>query len=37
VRAALRQACRARLARHKVPTKVRFVAAVVGDRLKKSR
>ena len=37
VRAALRQACRARLARHKVPTKVRFVAAVAGDRLKKSR
>ena len=37
VRAALRQACRARLARHKVPTRVRFVPAVSGDRLKKIR
>ena len=37
VRAALRQACRARLARHKVPTRVRFVPAVAGDRLKKIR
>ncbi len=37
VRTALRQACRARLDRHKVPTKVRFVAAVAGDRLKKAR
>lgn len=37
VRCALRQACRARLARHKVPTRVRFVAAVAGDRLKKTR
>jgi acyl-coenzyme A synthetase/AMP-(fatty) acid ligase len=37
VRTALRQACRARLARHKVPTRVRFVPAVSGDRLKKIR
>ena len=37
VRAALRQACRARLDRHKVPTKIRFVPAVAGDRLKKTR
>jgi acyl-coenzyme A synthetase/AMP-(fatty) acid ligase len=37
LRAALRQACRARLDRHKVPTKVRFVPAVAGERLKKSR
>jgi len=37
VRAGLRSACRERLARHKVPTKVRFVAAVAGERLKKTR
>jgi len=37
VRADLRSACRERLARHKVPTKVRFVAAVAGERLKKTR
>jgi acyl-coenzyme A synthetase/AMP-(fatty) acid ligase len=37
LRAAVRQACRARLDRHKVPTKVRFVPAVAGERLKKSR
>jgi acyl-coenzyme A synthetase/AMP-(fatty) acid ligase len=37
VRAASRVACRERLARHKVPTKVRFVAAVAGERLKKTR
>jgi len=37
VRAAVRVACRERLSRHKVPTKVRFVAAVSGERLKKVR
>jgi len=37
VRSALRRACRERLDRHKVPTKVRFVPAVVGERLKKTR
>jgi acyl-coenzyme A synthetase/AMP-(fatty) acid ligase len=37
VRSALRQACRARLDRHKVPTRVRFVPAVAGERLKKTR
>jgi acyl-coenzyme A synthetase/AMP-(fatty) acid ligase len=37
LRAALRTACRARLARHKVPTRVNFVTAVSGERLKKQR
>jgi acyl-coenzyme A synthetase/AMP-(fatty) acid ligase len=37
VRSALRSACRSQLAPHKVPTKVRFVAAVAGERLKKTR
>ncbi|MBM3826098.1 MAG: long-chain fatty acid--CoA ligase [Verrucomicrobia bacterium] len=37
LRAAVRNACRARLARHKVPTRVTFVPAVSGERLKKVR
>jgi len=37
LRAAVRNACRARLARHKVPTRVNFVPAVSGERLKKAR
>ncbi|MFN5805993.1 MAG: AMP-binding enzyme, partial [Opitutia bacterium] len=37
LRAALRTACRACLARHKVPTRVNFVTAVSGERLKKQR
>ncbi len=37
LRAEVRNACRARLARHKVPTRVTFVPAVSGERLKKVR
>jgi acyl-coenzyme A synthetase/AMP-(fatty) acid ligase len=37
LRAAIRIACRERLARHKIPTRVTFVPAVSGDRLKKIR
>ena len=37
LRAAIRNACRRALAAHKVPTRVRFVAAVSGERLKKIR
>ncbi len=37
LRAAVRSACRAALARHKVPTRVSFVESVVGNRGKKSR
>lgn len=37
LKSAIRTACRASLARHKVPTRVVFVASVAGDRGKKSR
>ncbi len=37
LRSAIRTACRATLARHKVPTKVGFVEGVVGNRGKKER
>jgi acyl-coenzyme A synthetase/AMP-(fatty) acid ligase len=37
LRSAIRVACRERLARHKVPTRVTFVASVSGDRMKKVR
>ena len=37
LRSAVRSACRAALARHKVPTRVSFVDSVVGDRGKKER
>ena len=37
LRSAIRTACRANLARHKVPTKVGFVERVVGNRGKKER
>ncbi len=37
LRATIRTACRRALAAHKVPTRVRFVAAVSGERLKKTR
>ena len=37
LRSAVRSACRAALARHKVPTRVVFVGSVTGDRGKKSR
>ena len=37
LRAAIRGACRERLARHKVPTRVTFVPSVSGERLKKLR
>ena len=37
LRSAIRVACRERLARHKVPTRVTFVASVSGDRMKKIR
>lgn len=37
LKAAIRGACRAQLARHKVPTRVVFVAAVAGERGKKVR
>ena len=37
LRAAIRSACRERLARHKIPTRVNFVASVSGERMKKTR
>jgi len=37
LKAAIRTACRAALARHKVPTRVVFVQAVAGQRMKKAR
>ena len=37
LRSAIRIACRERLARHKVPTRVTFVPSVSGDRMKKVR
>ena len=37
LRAALRTYCRTQLARHKIPTRVNFVSAVSGERLKKAR
>jgi acyl-coenzyme A synthetase/AMP-(fatty) acid ligase len=37
LRAAIRSACRERLARHKTPTRVTFVSAVRGERIKKQR
>jgi len=37
LRSAIRAACRARLARHKIPTRVNFVASVSGERMKKTR
>jgi acyl-coenzyme A synthetase/AMP-(fatty) acid ligase len=37
LRAAIRSACRERLARHKTPTRVTFVYSVSGERMKKTR
>jgi len=37
LRSAIRAACRARLARHKIPTRVTFVDSVSGERMKKTR
>ena len=37
LRSAIRIACRARLARHKIPTRVTFVPSVSGERMKKTR
>ncbi len=37
LRAAIRTACRERLARHKIPTRVTFVPSVSGERMKKMR
>ena len=37
LRSAIRTACRERLARHKIPTRVTFVASVSGARMKKTR
>ena len=37
LRSAIRTACRARLARHKIPTRVTFVPSVSGERMKKTR
>ena len=37
LKAAIRMACRGVLARHKVPTRVCFVEAVAGQRMKKRR
>jgi acyl-CoA synthetase (AMP-forming)/AMP-acid ligase II len=37
LRAAIRTACRERLARHKIPTRVTFVPSVAGERMKKVR
>jgi len=37
LRAAIRIACRERLARHKIPTRVTFVSSVSGERMKKVR
>ncbi len=37
LRSAIRSACRERLARHKIPTRVTFVSSVSGERMKKTR
>ena len=37
LRSAIRSACRERLARHKIPTRVTFVSSVSGERMKKMR
>jgi acyl-CoA synthetase (AMP-forming)/AMP-acid ligase II len=37
LRSAIRIACRERLARHKIPTRVTFVSSVSGERMKKTR
>ncbi len=37
LRSAIRAACRERLARHKIPTRVNFTCAVSGERFKKTR
>ena len=37
LRSAIRSACRERLARHKIPTRVTFVPSVSGERMKKVR
>ena len=37
LRSAIRTACRERLARHKIPTRITFVASVSGERMKKTR
>ena len=37
LRSAIRIACRERLARHKIPTRVTFVSSVSGERMKKMR
>lgn len=37
LRSAIRVACRARLARHKIPTRVTFLPSVGGERMKKQR
>ena len=37
LRSAIRSACRERLARHKIPTRVTFVPSVSGERMKKTR
>jgi acyl-coenzyme A synthetase/AMP-(fatty) acid ligase len=37
LRSAIRAACRGRLARHKIPTRVTFVSSVSGERMKKVR
>jgi acyl-CoA synthetase (AMP-forming)/AMP-acid ligase II len=37
LRSAIRTACRGRLARHKIPTRVTFVSSVSGERMKKVR
>ena len=37
LRSAIRTACRERLARHKIPTRVTFVTSVSGERMKKTR
>jgi len=37
LRSAIRTACRERLARHKIPTRVTFVSSVSGERMKKMR
>ena len=37
LRSAIRTACRERLARHKIPTRVTFVPSVSGERMKKMR
>ena len=37
LRSLIRTACRERLARHKIPTRVTFVSSVSGERMKKVR